>query len=200
LRPPASQSALQSKLALYRTWGGVGLSAIGPAGAAMTLILIGVGFGGCSLLRTDGAFAKMDDNEGYRLDWRAPGKRAAADRERPCFRPQRRLRRADQGKQGFQPALGEPRDRRAGLGDAAGPGLFLGRAHLPGFSCELCQRPVGKLVARRRMPERPRPMGNSYLEAVEAGLNPRYPVAKMPRSPQMRGKWASRPEFIPDFP
>jgi surface antigen len=29
----------------------------------MTLILIGVGSGGCSMSRTDGAFAKMDDNE-----------------------------------------------------------------------------------------------------------------------------------------
>jgi surface antigen len=29
----------------------------------MTLILLGVGSGGCSLARTDGAFAKMDDNE-----------------------------------------------------------------------------------------------------------------------------------------
>jgi surface antigen len=29
----------------------------------MTLILIGVGSGGCSLSRTDGAFAKMDDND-----------------------------------------------------------------------------------------------------------------------------------------
>jgi surface antigen len=29
----------------------------------MTLILIGVGSGGCSLSRTDGAYAKMDDNE-----------------------------------------------------------------------------------------------------------------------------------------
>ncbi|HEV3500965.1 MAG TPA: RT0821/Lpp0805 family surface protein [Bradyrhizobium sp.] len=29
----------------------------------MTLILIAVGAGGCSLSRTDGAFAKMDDNE-----------------------------------------------------------------------------------------------------------------------------------------
>ena len=65
MRPPASQSALQSpyRLALYRTWERVGLSAIGPAGAMMTLILIAVGAGGCSLSRTDGAFAKMDDNE-----------------------------------------------------------------------------------------------------------------------------------------
>jgi surface antigen len=29
----------------------------------MTLILIGVGSGGCSLSRTDGAFARMDDND-----------------------------------------------------------------------------------------------------------------------------------------
>jgi 17 kDa outer membrane surface antigen len=65
LRPPAVQCALQSQSrpSLYRTWGRVGLSAIGPAGAVMTLILIGVGTGGCSLSRSDGAFAKMEDNE-----------------------------------------------------------------------------------------------------------------------------------------
>jgi surface antigen len=65
LLPPAVQSALQPPLglALYKTWGRIGLSAIGPAGAVMTLILIGVGSGGCSISRTDGAFAKMEDNE-----------------------------------------------------------------------------------------------------------------------------------------
>jgi surface antigen len=65
LLPPAVQSALQPPwgLALYKTWGRIGLSAIRPAGAVMTLILIGVGSGGCSLSRTDGAFAKMEDNE-----------------------------------------------------------------------------------------------------------------------------------------
>jgi surface antigen len=36
---------------------------MGPAGAVITLILIGVGSGGCGLSRTDGAFARMDDNE-----------------------------------------------------------------------------------------------------------------------------------------
>ena len=63
--PPAVQSALQPPwgLALYKTWGRIGLSAIRPAGAVMTLILIGVGSGGCSLSRTDGAFAKMEDTE-----------------------------------------------------------------------------------------------------------------------------------------
>ena len=65
MRPPAVQYALQSqcRLALYKAWGRVGLSAIGPAGAVMTLILIGVNSGGCSLSRTDGAYARMDDNE-----------------------------------------------------------------------------------------------------------------------------------------
>jgi surface antigen len=65
LRSPAVQCALQPPwgLALYKTWGRVGLSAIGPAGAVMTLILIGMGSGGCSMSRTDGAFARMDDNE-----------------------------------------------------------------------------------------------------------------------------------------
>jgi surface antigen len=65
LRPPAVQYALQPqcRLALYKAWGRVGLSAIGPAGAVMTLILIGVNSGGCSLSRTDGAYARMDDNE-----------------------------------------------------------------------------------------------------------------------------------------
>jgi surface antigen len=60
LRPPAVQSALQP---LYKTWGGVGLSAIGPAGAAMTLILIAASAGGCSMSRPDNAFARMDDHE-----------------------------------------------------------------------------------------------------------------------------------------
>lgn len=65
MRPPASESALQSRcrLALYRTWERIGLSAIRPVGAVMTAILIGIGSGGCSLSRGDGAFAKMDDNE-----------------------------------------------------------------------------------------------------------------------------------------
>jgi surface antigen len=65
LRPPAAQSVLQSqyRLALYRAWARIGLSAIGPVGAVMTLILIAVGTGGCSMLRTDGAFAKLGDSD-----------------------------------------------------------------------------------------------------------------------------------------
>jgi surface antigen len=65
LRSLAAQYALQPKAgpALYKTWGRVGLSAIGPAGAVMTLILLGVGSGGCSLSRTDSAFARMEDRD-----------------------------------------------------------------------------------------------------------------------------------------
>ncbi len=65
MRSPAAQYALQPQggPALYKTRGRVGLLAIGPAGAVMTLILIGIGSGGCSLSRTDGAFARMDDRE-----------------------------------------------------------------------------------------------------------------------------------------
>ena len=60
MRPPAAHSALQP---LYKTWGRVGLSAIAPLCVALTLILIGVGCGGCSLSRTDGAFARMGDGD-----------------------------------------------------------------------------------------------------------------------------------------
>ena len=60
MRTLASQNALQPGfgLALYRAWGRVGLSAIAPGGAVMTLSLIGLGSGGCSLSRPD-AYAKM---------------------------------------------------------------------------------------------------------------------------------------------
>jgi surface antigen len=65
LRPPAFQYALLPLygLALYKTWGRIGLSAIGPAGVLMTLILVCVGTGGCSLSRTDNAYAKMADKD-----------------------------------------------------------------------------------------------------------------------------------------
>ena len=61
----AVQSALWSgwRVSLYRAWARVGLSAIGPAGAVMTLILVGVCSGGCSLSRTESAFAKMGERD-----------------------------------------------------------------------------------------------------------------------------------------
>jgi surface antigen len=65
LRPPAAQSVLQFQywLALYKAWARIGLSVIGPAGVMMTLILIAVGTGGCSMSRIDGALAKMGDGD-----------------------------------------------------------------------------------------------------------------------------------------
>ncbi|SDI05736.1 outer membrane surface antigen [Bradyrhizobium lablabi] len=65
MRPFASQSAPSPRyrFALYRTWGRVGLSAIRPAGAVVTLILVGLGSSGCSLNRSDQALAKIDDSE-----------------------------------------------------------------------------------------------------------------------------------------
>src|SRR3569623_386901 len=65
----AAQSALLSALALYRAWGTVGLSAIRPSSLVMTMILIGLGTGGCSFSRGDpsavakGPFAKMEDSD-----------------------------------------------------------------------------------------------------------------------------------------
>jgi hypothetical protein len=66
LRSVASQRALQSLygLSLYRTWGRIGLSAIRPAGAVVTLFLIGVGSGGCSFSRSDGGFFSSKAEEG----------------------------------------------------------------------------------------------------------------------------------------
>jgi surface antigen len=63
LRQPVTQSALPPRYrqALYRTWERVGLSVMGPVGSVITLILIGVGSGGCSMSRTDNAFAGMQD-------------------------------------------------------------------------------------------------------------------------------------------
>src|SRR3981189_1889962 len=95
--------------------------------------------------------------------------------------------------------MGEPRHRRAGFGDAAGTGLLLGRAHLPGFSGELRQRPLRELVAGGCLQERTWPLGNTYAEAVEAGLTSGQAVAKMPRRPQMKLSWASSPQLTSDF-
>ena len=123
MRPPASQSALQSpcRLALYRTWERIGLSAIRPAGAVVTLILIGLGSGGCSLSRGDGAFAKWTTKE-------VTGSIGPAQPPVPTETDLAFARTAasdvlTKGEQGFQPALGKSRDRRPRFGDAAGPGL-----------------------------------------------------------------------------
>jgi surface antigen len=63
LHPPAARNALSHSL--YKAWGRVGLLAIGHRGTALTLILIGLGTGGCSFSRNDsgGPFAMMQDSE-----------------------------------------------------------------------------------------------------------------------------------------
>lgn len=53
----------RSGLALYRAWARVGLSAIRPAGAVMTLILVSLGSGACSFSRSDATYAKADDGD-----------------------------------------------------------------------------------------------------------------------------------------
>ena len=64
MRSPAARRAhVHVVTALYRTSVRLGLSAIGHAGAALTLILIGLSGGGCSLSRPESAFAKMEDAE-----------------------------------------------------------------------------------------------------------------------------------------
>ena len=65
MRLQTARCALQplTGLALYRVWGRVGLSAMGPKGAVVTLILLGLGSGGCSFSRPDGLFAKANDSE-----------------------------------------------------------------------------------------------------------------------------------------
>jgi len=63
LRQPAAQSALplRYRQALYTAWERVGLSAMGPTGTVMTLILIGIGSSGCAMSHIDSAFARMGD-------------------------------------------------------------------------------------------------------------------------------------------
>ena len=79
MRSPAVQSALQPqwRLALYKTWERVGLSAIGEAGRVMAMVLIGMGIGGCSLSRTDTGFAKMSDDPTGSIGASAQAARAA---------------------------------------------------------------------------------------------------------------------------
>ncbi|MGY4626309.1 surface antigen [Bradyrhizobium sp. USDA 4486] len=61
---PAAQNALLSAPTLYRAWGRVGLSAIRPSGLVLTIVLIGLGAGGCSFSRNDKtAYAKADDSD-----------------------------------------------------------------------------------------------------------------------------------------
>jgi hypothetical protein len=61
LRPPAAKCVLPPGIALYRAWRRFGLSSIGPSGAIVAMVLIGVSVGGCSISRPD-IFAKTTDD------------------------------------------------------------------------------------------------------------------------------------------
>ena len=65
MRPLAVQSGYPPLygFALYRAWRSFGLLAIRPLVALLTVILIGAGAGGCSLSRTDGAFARLEEKD-----------------------------------------------------------------------------------------------------------------------------------------
>lgn len=65
MRSPAAKRALQprSGLALYRLWGGEGLSAIVAKAAAAGVVLIGLAVGGCAMSGPGGAFDMMTDGE-----------------------------------------------------------------------------------------------------------------------------------------
>src|SRR6185312_2952163 len=112
---------------------------------------------------------RQDDRSGF--DGLDQAGRPGADRERSRLRAQRRLRRADQGRQGFQPTLAEPRDRRARLRDPARAGLRLrGRANLPRFPGKLRQWQNRELVAGFGLPRHQWQMGYPYAQAVAAEL------------------------------
>src|SRR5436305_12551456 len=63
LRAAVQSASGQGCPSLYRAWARLGLSAIRPAGTVLTLILIGWGSAGCSMSRTDSAFASMEGGE-----------------------------------------------------------------------------------------------------------------------------------------
>lgn len=148
MHPPVSESAL---LALYRAWGRVGLSAIHPAGAVVTLILIGVGASGCSLSRSD-AFAKMDDKDVTGAISPTQVSAAMPTESDLAFARNAASDVLTKGDKDSSQSWEKPRDGCARLGDAAGPGLFgRGRQDVPGLPRELCQWSHRELATGRRL-------------------------------------------------
>jgi 17 kDa outer membrane surface antigen len=78
LRTPAAKWVLQPnrRLILYKAWERAGLSAIGPAGPVMVILILGLSAGGCSLGRND-AFAKMRPEDLFTGSIHAPAGRPA---------------------------------------------------------------------------------------------------------------------------
>ena len=63
MRPPAAKGQPTRRLALYRVWGRLGLSAIAAGSTALTLILVGIVTSACSMPRSDRPFAWLRDKE-----------------------------------------------------------------------------------------------------------------------------------------
>ncbi len=202
MRPPAVQSALQPQYrpALYKTWGRVGLLAIAPAGVVMTLILIGVGAGGCSLSRTDSSFARMGDSDvtasigGARSEGPVPtesdlafARNAASDvltkGDKDSSQP---WENPETGARGSVTPLAQAyssdgrtcRDFLASYVNGRSESWLQGAA---------CQSGQGRWEIHT-------------LKAVETGLIPgRVPVAKMPRRHQMKAEGRPARQSL-DFP
>ena len=191
MRPPAVQSALQPQYrpALYRTWGRVGLSAIGPAGAVMTLILIGVGSGGCSLSASDDAFARMDDSEVTgSIGAARPSAPAPTEADLAFARNAASDVLTKGDKDSSQPWENPETGARGSVTPLAQAYSSEGRTCRDFLASYVNGRSESWLQGAACQSGRG-PMGNPYLEAVETGLIPEpVPVAKMPRRPQMKAE------------
>jgi hypothetical protein len=160
----------------------------------MTLILIGLGSAGCSLSRPDGAFARMGDNEATSS---IAGTQPAVPTPTESDLAFARNAASDVLTKGDKDSSQPWENPETGARGSVTP---LAQAYSSdGRTCRdflaSCQRPVGTLVAGGRLPHRAWKVGNSYLEAMEAGLSARHPVAKMPRRPQIKPNWASSPDL-----
>ncbi len=142
----------------------------GRRGAVMTLILVGLGSGGCSFSRGDGAFAKMDDNEvtgSLRSGPASPPVPTEADLAFARTAASDVLTKGN--KDSSQPWENPDTGARGSVTPLAQAYSSEGRT-CRDFLASYVNGPLGKLAAGCRLSGRPWPMGNPYAEAVAAGL------------------------------
>ena len=136
----------------------------------MTMILIGLGSGGCSLSRSDGAFAKMDDSDVTgSLGTQATSPPVPTESDLAFARTAASDVLTKGDKDSSQPWENPETGARGSVTPLSQAYASDDGPHLPGFPGQLCQRPRGKLAAGRRLQGRPGPMGNSYAQALERG-------------------------------
>ena len=200
MRPPASQCALLSR-ALYRAWGRVGLSAFAPNGAALAMILIGLSAGGCSFPSLgNGPFARITDKD-VTGSLRQPDPVPAPTEADLAFARTAASDVLTKGDKDSSQPWQNPETGARGSVTRAGAGLCLRRwTHLPRFPRKLRQRQDRELAAGFGLPQRQRPLGNPYAEALAAELinGGCIPVAKIQLAPQMKPK-AGRPPLVYDL-